>query len=106
MLIAYVLKNGKKIDVAVKDGVDKEKFKNELKNKNIKFDGVDTIRNGGLYQTKMLASKIYDVLLDMDFEEYADNQDEGLQKLTNDLQLLEKSGNGALLNAIKMMMEN
>lgn len=45
MLIAYVLKDGKKVDIATKQGKDKEAFKEELKDKNIKFDGVDKIYN-------------------------------------------------------------
>lgn len=45
MLIAWILVNGKKIDVAKCEMCNKEKFKQELKDKNIKFDGVDKIYN-------------------------------------------------------------
>ena len=45
MLIAYVLKDNKKIDIATKHGRNKEEFKKELKDKKIKFDGVDKIYN-------------------------------------------------------------
>ena len=43
MLIAYVLKDGKKVDVATKHDGKKEEFKEILKNQNIKFDGIDKI---------------------------------------------------------------
>lgn len=45
MLIAYVLKNGKKVTVAEKCGCDKDLFKTELNEKGIKYDGVDKIYN-------------------------------------------------------------
>lgn len=45
MLIAWVLKDGKKVDVATKIGCNKDKFKEELTAQNIKFDGVDRIYN-------------------------------------------------------------
>ena len=45
MLIAFILKDGKKVDIAKKHGDDKEKFKEVLKNQNIIFDGVDRIYN-------------------------------------------------------------
>ena len=43
MLIAYILKDGKKETIAKKSGCDKEKFKEELIKQNIKFSGVDKI---------------------------------------------------------------
>lgn len=46
MLIAWLLKNGKKVTVAKKDGSDnKEKFREELNSKGIEFDGIDRIWN-------------------------------------------------------------
>ena len=45
MLIAWILKDGKKVDVASKHDGDKENFKEVLKNQNVKFDGVDKIYN-------------------------------------------------------------
>ena len=43
MLRAYILINGKKETVAERPGADKEAFKQELKAKGIKFDGVDKV---------------------------------------------------------------
>lgn len=45
MLIAYILKDGKKFDIATRHGNDKEKFKEVLTTQNIKFDGIDKINN-------------------------------------------------------------
>ena len=43
MLIAWVRINNKKVTVAESEMCNKEKFKEDLKAKNIKFDGVDKI---------------------------------------------------------------
>lgn len=55
---------------------------------------------------KTLANEVYNKLLDMDFADYEETQTEDLKALTEDLELLQKQGNGALLNAIKMLVEN
>lgn len=54
---------------------------------------------------KALVNEIYNNLLDMDFMDYADTMEKDLEDLLQDLELLEKQGNGALLNAIKMLLE-
>ena len=53
-----------------------------------------------------LVNKIFDNLIDMDFMDYAEHIEKDLKDLMDDLVLLEKQGNGALLNAIQMMLEN
>lgn len=55
---------------------------------------------------KALANEIYNHLLDVDFADYEETQTEDLQNLLEDLELLENKGNGTLLNAIKMLVEN
>lgn len=55
---------------------------------------------------KALANEIYDNLLDMDFMDYNEASETEMASLMADLELLEKMGNGALLNAIQMLMEN
>lgn len=55
---------------------------------------------------KTLADELYNKLLDMDFADYEETQTEDLKALTEDLELLQEQGNGALLNAIKMLVEN
>lgn len=55
---------------------------------------------------KVLANEIYNKLLDMDFADYEEMQTEETQNLLEDLELLEKHGNGTLLNVIKMLVEN
>lgn len=55
---------------------------------------------------KALANELYNNLLDMDNADYNETQTEDLQNLLEDLELLENKGNGALLNAIKMLVEN
>ena len=55
---------------------------------------------------KSLASEIYNGLLDMDGADYKETQEQDLEDLANDLELLKEMGNGALLNAIQMLMEN
>ena len=52
-----------------------------------------------------LVNKIFDNLIDMDFMDYADTLEKDLKDLMDDLVLLEKQGNGALLNALQMMLE-
>lgn len=53
-----------------------------------------------------LANDLYTVIVDMDFMDYEENLQEDLENLLSDLELLEKQGNGALLNLIKMLLEN
>lgn len=55
---------------------------------------------------KTLADKIYNKLLDMDFLDYEETREEEQQNLMEDLKLLAEQGNGTLLNAIQMLMEN
>lgn len=55
---------------------------------------------------KALANEIYNHLLDMDNADYNETQTEDLKGLLEDLELLEKHGNGTLLNVIKMLVEN
>lgn len=43
MLIAWIKINNKKVTVAKSETCNKEKFKDDLKAKNIKFEGVDKI---------------------------------------------------------------
>ena len=52
-----------------------------------------------------LANEVYNSLLDIDNTDYKETQEQDLENLTNDLELLEKVGSGALLNAIKMLVE-
>lgn len=53
-----------------------------------------------------LANGIYNNLLDMDFMDYNEANEKDLENLLNDLELLGKMGNGSLLNAIKMLVED
>lgn len=55
---------------------------------------------------KVLANEIYEKVLDMDFMDYEENREENLNLLMEDLELLEKQGNGTLLEAIKMLVED
>lgn len=55
---------------------------------------------------KTLANEIYNNLLDMDCADYEEMQTEDLKNLLEDLELLKNKGNGTLLNAIKMLVEN
>ena len=55
---------------------------------------------------KALANDICNALLDMDFMDYDEANERDLENLLNDLELLKKLGNGTLLNAIKMIVEN
>ena len=52
-----------------------------------------------------LVNKIFDNLIDMDFMDYAEHFEKDLKDLMDDLVLLEKQGNGALLNALQMLVE-
>lgn len=54
---------------------------------------------------KALAEEIYNNLYDMDFKDYAETMEADAENLLNDLELLKEQGNGALLNAIKMLLE-
>lgn len=54
---------------------------------------------------EFLVNKIFDKLLDMDFMDYEKLKEKDLKALMDDLLLLEKQGNGALLNALQMLME-
>lgn len=54
---------------------------------------------------EFLVNEIFDKLLDMDFMDYEELKEKDLKALMNDLLLLEKQGNGALLNALKILME-
>lgn len=55
---------------------------------------------------KALAEEIYNKLMDMDFADYEETQEEEQRALMEDLELLQKQGNGTLLNAIKMLVED
>ena len=60
-----------------------------------------------LSKVENLANEIYDKLYDMDFwdnSDYKDDMEEDVEILLKDLQLLEKQGNGTLLNAIIMLV--
>jgi hypothetical protein len=59
-----------------------------------------------LIQMKTLANEIHNALLDMDFLDYEETNEMDLKNLENDLKLLKKMGNGILLNAIQMLLEN
>lgn len=54
---------------------------------------------------KALVNEIYNSLLDMDFIDYEDTMESDMENLLHDLELLKEQGNGALLNAIKMLVE-
>lgn len=55
---------------------------------------------------KALAEEIYNKLMDMDYTDYTETQAEDDKALMEDLELLQEQGNGTLLNAIKMLVEN
>lgn len=55
---------------------------------------------------KALTNELYNNLLDMDLADYEETQAEDLKALAEDLELLQKHGNGVLLNVIKMLVEN
>lgn len=52
-----------------------------------------------------LANAIYEKLLDMDFMDYDGTLENDMGNLLHDLKLLEKQGSGALLSAIKMLID-
>lgn len=54
---------------------------------------------------KPLVNEICNTLLDMDYADYEETQAEELKGLMEDLELLEKKGNGTLLSVIKMLVE-
>ena len=53
---------------------------------------------------EVLANEIYDILMDMDFADY-NNPSEDVEALVEDLKLLQNKGNGALLEAIRLLIE-
>lgn len=53
---------------------------------------------------KTLVNDLYTALQDMDYMDYADTLEDDLKALEDDLELLQKQGNGALLNALKMLL--
>lgn len=53
-----------------------------------------------------LATEIFNTLLDMDFMDYEETNETDLGNLKEDLELLQESGNGILLNVIQMLVEN
>ena len=55
--------------------------------------------------TKNFAEKIYNALLDMDFLDYTTTEAEDIESLIDDLELLQKHGNGALMYALEMLIE-
>lgn len=56
--------------------------------------------------TLHLAEQIYNALQDMDYPDYAETAEKDFKCLVNDLKLLHEHGNGALLYAIEMLIEN
>lgn len=52
------------------------------------------------------AEKIYNILMDMDYLDYADTREEDIQSLIDDLELLQMHGNGALMYVIEMLTED
>lgn len=52
------------------------------------------------------AEKIYNILMDMDYLDYTSTEEEDIQSLIEDLELLQKHGNGALMYALEMLTEN
>ena len=54
---------------------------------------------------KNLVNAIIEKLSDMDFIDYEETMERDVENLLKDLQLLEKQGNGTLLSAIKMLVE-
>lgn len=55
---------------------------------------------------KALANEVYNSLLDLDFMDNEETKEKDVENLLNDLKLLESKGNGSLLNAIQMLVEN
>lgn len=53
-----------------------------------------------------LAREIYHRAIDMDYLDYEDTRESDIQDIARDLELLEKLGNGALLNGIEMILAN
>ena len=51
-----------------------------------------------------IAEKIYNHCIDMDFADYEDAKTEDIKNLMHDIELLKKCGNGALLNAIEILI--
>ena len=54
---------------------------------------------------RAIVKALYDNMKDLDFMDYADELEKDIDNLLQDLELLEKQGNGSLLNAIKTIVE-
>ena len=54
---------------------------------------------------EVLVNEICYALLDMDFADYAPEIENDLKALEEDLELLKEYGNGALLEAIRLLVE-
>ena len=57
-----------------------------------------------LEKMKKLAMEIMENLIDMDFMDYEETIENDMENLVKDLEILEKYGNGSLVNAIKMLI--
>lgn len=57
-----------------------------------------------LEKMKKLAMEIMEEFVDMDFMDYEDTIEDDMENLVNDLEILEKYGNGSLVNAIKQLL--
>ena len=57
-----------------------------------------------LDKMKKLAMEIMEEFIDMDFMDYEDTIENDMENLVNDLEILEKYGNGSLVNAIKQLL--
>lgn len=55
---------------------------------------------------KVLADTIYNTLLDMDYMDNEELKEQEVENLLHDLELLNKHGNGTLLKAIEILLEN
>lgn len=53
---------------------------------------------------KKLAMEIMEEFIDMDFMDYEDTIENDMENLVKDLEILEKYGNGSLVNAIKQLL--
>ena len=57
-----------------------------------------------LEKMKKLAMEIMEEFIDMDFMDYEDTIENDMENLIKDLEILEKYGNGSLVNAIKQLL--